>query len=123
MAFGFVLRDLLSAANYCALAPASPERQELLCWLQGAARRVRHMAEESGHLALVLPLTRLARAADAAETDPSQAERLILLVRSVFDAHDPPGLQPLVALSRAQGTPAEDTDVLRWSALRSQGVE
>ena len=116
MAFGFVLRDLLSAANYCALTPASPERQELLCWLQGAARRVRHMAEESGHVALVSPLTRLARAADAAETDPSQAKRLITLVRTVFDAHDPPGLQPFVVLSPVQPPPAEDTEVVRWSA-------
>jgi len=115
MAFGFVLRDLLSAANYCALTPASPERQELLRWLQGAARRVRHMAEETGHTALVSPLTRLARAADAVEADPSQVERLITLVQAVFAAHDPPGLQPFVALtpSGPASTDAEDTEVLR----------
>ena len=118
MAFGVVLRDLLAAANYCALADPSPEREELLTWLGGAARRVRHMAQESGRESLVFPLTRLARTCDAARSDPALIARLPQQVCAAFDAHDPPGRHPLLALAeREEEPPPEElTRVLRWSS-------
>jgi glutathione S-transferase len=92
VAFGVVLRDLLAAASYCAVAQPGPERAELLGWLGDAARRVHQMAEAAGHRHILAPLTRLARAADAAEADPTQVARLAGLIDEAFAAYDPPGL-------------------------------
>lgn len=118
MGFGVVLRDLLSAADYCALADAGPQREELLKWLSATAPRIRAIAEQSGRRKLAGHLMRLESASRAAESNPALVNRLGPLVQAAFAAHDPPGLQARVGDA---STPVYPTQQLPPEATAEAG--